>query len=65
MKPMPIKELGSDKVMKDVYERCFLIAKDERDEARTIARKLYAEVKRLEAYIEFDRRYRIPGGWSR
>ena len=65
MKPIPIKELGSDKVMKDVYERCFLIAKDERDEARTIARKLYAEVKRLEAYIEFDRQQRITDGRSR
>ena len=37
----PIKELGSDKVMKDVYERCFFIAKGERDEARRVARKWY------------------------
>ena len=35
------------------------------EEARTIARKLYAEVKRLKAYIEFDRRQRITDGRSR
>ena len=37
----------------------------QRDEARTIARKLYAENKRLKAYIEFDRQQRITDGRSR
>ena len=37
----------------------------ERDEARAIARKLYAENKRLKAYIEADRQQALTDGRSR
>ena len=41
------------------------LIREQRDEARAIARKLYAENKRLKAYIEFDRQQRLIDGRSR
>ena len=41
------------------------LIREQRDEARTIARKLYAENKRLKAYIEFDRQQRLIDRRSR
>jgi len=41
------------------------LIREQRDEARAIARKLYAENKRLKAYIEADRQQRITDWRSR
>ena len=41
-----------NKDMKDYWRHEWISMVDERDEARAIARKLYAENKRLKAYIE-------------